>query len=860
MPTYKFTTINTPESQGYVASRDDLDFTGVVGATTAKNITVDVAPYNFTIRINSTGASVMLGAQAAGEVLTLPDGSKLAFGGLGAETLSGAAGADQIYGGGGQDQLIGRAGPDLLHGGDDYDTFVFAPGDSGVVEGQIDVIDDWGSAFEKLQFSTPMTGGGYAELTAATFAEALQAANLQIATGAVDVVSAQVGLDVIVFADTRNDNGGADDAIMLKGAILGRIDAVHMVGLGSAGSGTGSGPGTGPIQPSPSTGTLTFETMTVAQALGYNAANNDLRFEASRSGSTAIFVGFNPDGTVDVTSGAGFANQTVTFGAGIYGEANLIFSDGTRSVIGSAGDDLMLGNYTLDSLWAGPGRDTLNGAGNPDRLYGGTGADLFIVGESGPNAFDSVGDWEAVDHIAMGGPGATAASYLELEGFSGLDAAAAAAASRIGSGEADYVAVQVTSPLGSVVYVFADTAGRDEIGARVGLQGATLAKIDYSNIVATPFLAFPALAPLPGAALSSAAPLPVTYVGGEPLSGFVLIRGNMDTAHVGDSRTGQIVSRDARGLEISGGQASSLLLSGRGLTYREDAAFVYDLPTGTVDYVRFLTNGFSAGISGPSVAGTTVFHWILNDSTQQMFATYLAGADNILGESGSDDLLRGFTGSDTMGGYGGNDTLWGGAGNDVLYANAPPGRLGIAVTGSTYLRGEEGDDWIGGGTGFDDINGNMGNDTAGGGDGEDWVVGGRDNDLLFGDGGYDLVYGNLGNDTCDGGAGNDIVRGGQDNDLVRGGAGDDYVSGDKGDDTVTGGAGADIFHSFGDAGIDRVTDFSQAEGDRVQLDPGTQYTVAQVGADTVIAMTGGGQTVLVGVQMGSLTAGWIFGA
>ena len=50
------------------------------------------------------------------------------------------------------------------------------------------------------------------------------------------------------------------------------------------------------------------------------------------------------------------------------------------------------------------------------------------------------------------------------------------------------------------------------------------------------------------------------------------------------------------------------------------------------------------------------------------------------------------------------------------------------------------------------------------------------------------------------------------------------------------------------------------EGDRVMLDPGTQYTVAQVGADTVISMTGGGQMTLVGVTLSSLPSGWIFGA
>ena len=72
----------------------------------------------------------------------------------------------------------------------------------------------------------------------------------------------------------------------------------------------------------------------------------------------------------------------------------------------------------------------------------------------------------------------------------------------------------------------------------------------------------------------------------------------------------------------------------------------------------------------------------------------------------------------------------------------------------------------------------------------------------------------------------DIVRGGQGDDLVLGGDGNDYVSGDRGSDTIIGGLGADTFHSFGGAGVDRVTDFRLADGDRVLLDPGTTYTLA----------------------------------
>ena len=250
----------------------------------------------------------------------------------------------------------------------------------------------------------------------------------------------------------------------------------------------------------------------------------------------------------------------------------------------------------------------------------------------------------------------------------------------------------------------------------------------------------------------------------------------------------------------------------------------------------------------PGISAAEVIQKIISSASVPGFnpatATYA-----VLGTSGADALIADHASNYIMPGAG-NDSVAGGSGNDVI----------IESSGDNYIRGNDGNDSITGGAAFDDINGNQGNDTALGNAGEDWVVGGKDNDSLSGGADYDLVYGNLGNDTCNGDDGNDIVRGGQGNDIVNGGAGNDYVSGDKGDDTMTGGAGADIFHSFGDAGIDRVTDFSLSQGDRVQLDPGTVFTLSQVGADTVINMTGGGQMTLVGVQLSTLPTGWIFGA
>jgi len=208
---------------------------------------------------------------------------------------------------------------------------------------------------------------------------------------------------------------------------------------------------------------------------------------------------------------------------------------------------------------------------------------------------------------------------------------------------------------------------------------------------------------------------------------------------------------------------------------------------------------------------------------------------------------RGGLGSDRITGNEARNDIQAGAGNDTI------GGAG----GRDYLRGDDGADSISGGAEFDDINGNRGNDTAAGGAGDDWVVGGQDQDVLMGDDGADIVYGNMGDDVLYGGVGADLMRGGQGADTLRGEDGADWLSGDRGDDTLTGGAGADIFHGSQDAGIDRVLDFNLAEGDRVQLDPGTTYVLRQVGADAVLDMGGGHQMILAGVQVSSLATGWV---
>ena len=194
--------------------------------------------------------------------------------------------------------------------------------------------------------------------------------------------------------------------------------------------------------------------------------------------------------------------------------------------------------------------------------------------------------------------------------------------------------------------------------------------------------------------------------------------------------------------------------------------------------------------------------------------------------------------------------VFGGAGADTIQGGDAP----------DTLNGGPGSDRIVGGVGHNEVNGNQGEDTIiGRSTVGDVLLGGRGNDLIDATAatGHDSINGNLGADTIEGGAAGAHLWGGQGDDVIIGGAGADWISGDRGQNTVTGGGGADVFHGLA-SGFQRVTDFSLAQGDRVQIDAGVGFHISQSGADTVVALDGGGQVVLAGVQASSLSGNWIF--
>lgn len=161
--------------------------------------------------------------------------------------------------------------------------------------------------------------------------------------------------------------------------------------------------------------------------------------------------------------------------------------------------------------------------------------------------------------------------------------------------------------------------------------------------------------------------------------------------------------------------------------------------------------------------------------------------------------------SQSVNGGAGNDVIATGGGSDSVYGGG----------GSDTINGWDGNDKIYGGSGDDDVRGGSGDDAVYGGSGNDAVTGDDGNDTLSGGSGNDVLYGAWGNDRLDGGSGNDVLNGG---------FGTDRLTGGTGADALTGGAGADTFvftavadSSWTTAGTDRITDFSHAEGDRIDL-------------------------------------------
>ncbi len=817
----------------------------------------------------------------------------------GPDTLEGTSGSDSISGGAGDDQIFGLGGADTLSGGSGVNSFNIGVGESptsGAVGGHIANlvhITDW-STSDTLVFAGEVSGTATNVIgtSAADFDTALSQANNFFATrpGLVYVLT-QVGADEVVIDDQH-------EAVVVSNTPLSAITPFKLLGgpVGAPPPAGLGGPVGGPVGGSAgATSTISgnLDTVQLQHLLGapiVGATSTTLALNGGAVSLTLGGSGFTFDGNEQITGGtatsidftdpeAASANGSVTghitgisvpvvtlsndfalnantaafttiFAGndtinGAVGGSDLIRGfDGNDVIAGNGGNDSLYGGAGDDILRGGSGSDYLNGGAGADTLTGGGGAkDIFEFGatesrsasalENNPAGLDHVTDWSSSDFLQFtGGPVATATNYTEITSSS-LEAAYAQANADLGA-NIFYIAAQV----GSDVLVV-DLAQSDA----VLLSNTTLDNISQANVGGDPALATqPPPPPAAGAGAS------VDLSDGADMGAFQ--ESQLADATITRTSTSEVL--------VFGAGTAKMTITGTGLTYDASGKFIGGTVTG-LDITS--ANGHFA-LTGAHTDATILAAAHDANNADLSTAALMSGDDVITVRGSAAGADASFTGQ----GWGGNDLMIGGGTLSTFDGGTGDDTIQAGTATQTYLRGSDGDDSIVGGVGFDDINGNKGNDTidGGAGPGSDWLVGGQSNDFITAHAGQNLLYGNLGNDTLHGGNGGDVLRGGQGDDVIVGGSGNDFVSGDRGNDTLSGGGGADIFHTSQDAGLDRVLDFHLSEGDRVQLDPGTVFSVTQVGADTVIDMgTANGQPnqmILVGVQLSTLTPGWIFGA
>lgn len=214
-------------------------------------------------------------------------------------------------------------------------------------------------------------------------------------------------------------------------------------------------------------------------------------------------------------------------------------------------------------------------------------------------------------------------------------------------------------------------------------------------------------------------------------------------------------------------------------------------------------------IENLKLSGTAKVNGTGNDLANTLLGN--DGANTLKGLLG-DDTLKGGADSDTLDGGTGADRMFGGSGNDTYYVDATGDRVFETATSSSTDTTDLG--------GADIVNSSV-----------SYTLGRFIENLRLtsptnlngtGNGLANTLLGNDGANTLTGMLGNDILKGG---------AGNDRLFGGDGKDTLTGGTGTDTFvFDTAPTSRDTITDFSKADGDKIQLSKAVFKGFAYTGA------------------------------
>ena len=473
------------------------------------------------------------------------------------------------------------------------------------------------------------------------------------------------------------------------------------------------------------------------------------------------------------------------------------------TIIGTAGNDALIGSLDDDLIDGLEGDDQLSGLEGDDTLEGGAGDDTLDGGDGNDTAsYASASDWVGV-HLSSSSPQDTwGAGWDTLIGIENL----------IGSAFSDILSGNDGANRlegGGGFDVLIGGLGNDLLD---GGEGEDEAHYQWASSAVNVNLALTGAQNTGGAGVD-------TLVSIERLRG---------------SEYNDVLRGDAGDNGLVGEGGDDWLFGGAGNDALNGVAGYDRMYGGTGNDIYYVMDDTDFTYELAGEGQDFVLAWVdhqLRDNVENlqlmMNGTGVIGKGNALdnGITGNDgaNRLYGYGGDDGFGGNGGDDWLFGGDGNDTLH----------------------------GGTGYDRMYGGTGNDTyqvtdttdyayENAGEGTDLVIttinyslrvnienlrlDGSSDLRGYGNAENNVIDGNYGNNLLYGRDGNDDLRGRDGNDILYGESGNDLLQGGSGQDRHYGGAGSDVFlfrtNDF--AGMtsgtaDRIHDFSQAEGDKINL-------------------------------------------
>ncbi|MGL4968043.1 MAG: beta strand repeat-containing protein [Inquilinus sp.] len=725
------------------------------------------------------------------DILRGAHGNDTLDGGIGNDTLSGGQDNDTINGGAGDD-LLGfsggndadqeERGSDHLIGGDGNDRMMTYDG-GDIFEG--------GAGTDTLLFD-PQGSGVTVDLAAGTASGGSTVSGIENVEGtdSVDTLTGGAGSNRLTgnWGEDVLDGGGGNDTL------IGGPDRDTLIG----------GTGDDILQDN----VALYQGLDILDDLDGGDGNDTASYQVSRT----------PNGLViDLVAG------TINGQVRLTGIENVLGShSGGDTITGNAVANILIGNNGDDTLHGGAGNDRLEGGNGSDSLYGDAGDDVLVDSSIGTTDLLDGGDGtDTADYhlysqniylnlqLGIGG-GTGNITLVSIENLIGTIYSNDTLIGDGGSNVLDGLAGKDSLQGGGGDDVLRGGAGADQLN---GGAGSDTASYYTSKVGVTVDL---------GAGTGTGDAVGDTFIDIENLTG----SGQGSDTLIGTAGANILSGWGGSDL-LRGGAGADTLDGGIGVDtatyYSSTAAVTVDLAAGSG--------------SGGDAQGDTLI------DIENLTGSNLGG-DTLIGAAGA-NALAGWGGDDVLRGGAGADTLDGGAGSDT--ASYYTGAAGVTVnltTGAGTGGDAQGDTLVsienlaGSNLGNDSLIGNAGANTLSGLGGDDVLRGGAGADRLDGGDGSDTasyytgtvgVTVNLTAGTGSGGdaqgdtyAGIENVTGSAGADQITGSAVANALNGWAGQDVLRGGGGADrfVFTATGDSKVgaaDRITDFSHAQGDRVDL-------------------------------------------